>query len=225
VTTATVLEARDQPSADLGRRDLSAVSSDVRVPENVAASYRGRSSVEQWAEVVVGSSERDDGFLPAPRTWHCFGCDPNHAKGLRLRLTAPATDAVRSEFTLSDDDTGFASIVHGGIIATIFDDVMMWCPLRHRRRFFVTTEMNQQLLRPALAGQPLRAEARIAEEDGDRVLLEACLVALDEPGRPLAQGAGAFVPLPARLLDVVPADQREEMERLFAEFAEADVTS
>jgi acyl-coenzyme A thioesterase PaaI-like protein len=108
----------------------------------------------------VEGSEHDHGFLPALRTWHCFGCDPNHAKGLRLRFTAPAPDSLRSEFTLSDDYTGVGSIVHGGIIATIFDDVMMWCLLRHRRRFFVTTEMNQQLLRPALAGQPLRAEAR-----------------------------------------------------------------
>jgi len=173
----------------------------------------------------VDGSERDEGFLPAPRTWHCFGCDPNHAKGLRLRFTAPAPDSLRSEFTVSDDYTGFVSIVHGGIIATIFDDVMMWCLLRHRRRFFVTTEMNQQLLRPALAGQPLRAEARIAEEDGERVVLEASLVALDAPGRPLAEGAGTFVPLPSRLLDVVPTDQREEMERLFTEFAEEDVAS
>jgi acyl-coenzyme A thioesterase PaaI-like protein len=126
---------------------------------------------------------------------------------------------------LSDDETGFVSIVYGGIIATILHDVMMWCLLRHRRRSFVTTEMNQRLLRPALAGQPLRAEARIAEEDGDRVVLEASLAAVHEPGRPLAQGAGTFVPLPGRLLDVVPADQREEMGCLFAEFAEADVAS
>jgi acyl-coenzyme A thioesterase PaaI-like protein len=182
-------------------------------------------AVDRQVVVLVEGSEHDHGFLPALRTWHCFGCDPNHAKGLRLRFTAPAPDSLNSEFTLSDDYTGVGSIVHGGIIATIFDDVMMWCLLRHRRRFFVTTEMTQQLLRPALAGQPLRVEARIAEEDGDRMVLEAALVPLDEPGRPLAQGAGTFVPLPPRLLEVVPADQREEMERLFAEFAEGDVST
>ena len=173
----------------------------------------------------MGSPERGNEFLPAVQTWHCFGCDPNHAKGLRLRFTAPAPDLLRSEFTLSDDYTGFASIVHGGILATIFDDVMMWCLLRHRRRLFVTSEMNQQLLRPALAGQPLRAEARIAEGDDDRLVLLASLAALHEPGRPLAQGAGTFVPVPPRLLESVPADQREEIERLFAEFAVADASS
>ena len=173
----------------------------------------------------MGSPERGNGFLPAVQAWHCFGCDPNHAKGLQLRFTAPAPDLLRSEFTLSDDYTGFASIVHGGIIATIFDDVMMWCLLRHRRRLFVTTEMNQQLLRPALAGQPLSAEARIAEEDDERMVLNASLAALHEPGRPLARGTGTFVPLPPRLLESVPTDQREEIERLFAEFAEADASS
>jgi len=173
----------------------------------------------------MGSPERDDGFLPAVHTWHCFGCDPNHAKGLRLRFTAPAPDLLRSEFTLSDDYTGFASIVHGGIIATIFDDVMMWCLVRHRHRLFVTTEMNQRLLRPALAGQPLRAEARIAEEDDDRMVVEASLTSPDEPGRPLAQGSGTFVLLPPQFLESVPAGQREEMERLLAEFAEADASS
>jgi acyl-coenzyme A thioesterase PaaI-like protein len=161
-------------------------------------------------------------LLPALRTWHCFGCDPNHAKGLRLRFTAPAPDSVRSEFTLSGDYTGVGSLVHGGIIATIFDDVMMWCLLRHRRRFFVTTEMNQQLLRPALAGQRLTVEARIAEENDGRMVLEASLAALDEPARPLAKGAATFVPLPSQLLALVPVDQREEMERLFCEFSKAD---
>jgi hypothetical protein len=53
-----------------------------RVPCGVAAFYRGPAMRGRPAEVVMGGSERDDGFLPALRTWHCFGCDPNHAKGL-----------------------------------------------------------------------------------------------------------------------------------------------
>jgi hypothetical protein len=57
------------------------------------------------------------------------------------------------------------------------------------------------------------------------VVLEASLADLDDPGRTLARGAGTFVPLPPRLLASIPVDQREEMERLFAGFAAADVST
>jgi acyl-coenzyme A thioesterase PaaI-like protein len=160
--------------------------------------------------------------IPSVASWHCFGCGPGHPKGLRLRFTTPGPDTVRSEVTVSDDYTGFASIVHGGIVATIFDEVMMWCLMRHRRRFFVTKTMAQELLRPAMAGVPLVAEARVDGEDEGRFSLSTTLVTAADPGTILARGSGWFTPLPARLLSVVPDDLREDMEALFATFAAED---
>jgi acyl-coenzyme A thioesterase PaaI-like protein len=160
--------------------------------------------------------------LPTLRTWHCFGCDPAHPKGLRLPFTVPGSDRLRSDFSLDRDYTGVGSIVHGGIIATVFDDVMMWCLLRHRRRFYVTTQMEQRLLRPALADVALRAEATIGEETAERVTLHAVLSTVDDPATPLARGSGTFVPMPERLAALLPAEQRAEMEQLFVGFEQAE---
>jgi acyl-coenzyme A thioesterase PaaI-like protein len=162
--------------------------------------------------------------LPMLESWHCFGCDPNHDKGLRLTFKTAGENRLRTEVTLTGDYVGVDSIIHGGIIATIFDDVMMWCLLRFQNRFYVTARMEQRLQRPVFAGVPLVAEAAIEEEHSDgRVRLSARLWAQDDPETILAEGTGLFIETPAHLLDLIPDDQRSEMERLFEQCAAASI--
>ncbi len=160
--------------------------------------------------------------LPVLERWHCFGCDPEHDKGLGLTFETAGENRLRTEVTLTDDYVGVDSIVHGGTIATIFDDVMMWCVLRFRKRFHVTVRMEQRLRRPVFAGMPLVAEATVEEELSDgRVSLSARLWAQEDPETTLAEATGLFIETPRHLLDLIPGDQRSEMERLFERFPAA----
>ena len=155
--------------------------------------------------------------------WHCFGCDPSHPKGLRLELSVVAPDRLRCELTVGNEYVGAESIVHGGIIATIFDDLMMWCLLRFRHRFHVTAQMEQKLWRPTFAGVPLVAEAGIEEDlPKGRVRLAARLHTAADPETALAEGSGLFVEAPSSILDLIPEDPRREIEDLLKQFAKAD---
>lgn len=157
--------------------------------------------------------------IPALETWHCFGCDPAHPKGLRLAFDVPGPGQLRTRTTISEDYVGLASVVHGGIIATVFDDLMMWCVIRHRRRFHVTVTMEQRLYRPTPTNTPLVAEASIDDtDDQGRVRLSAKLWPEEHPDTLLAAGSGVFVEMPQHIVDLLSPAERSEMEALFARF-------
>lgn len=161
--------------------------------------------------------------LPQLPGWHCFACDPTHDKGLHLTFTAFPPNRIRTKVTLSDDYTGIDSIVHGGILATIFDELMSWGLFRWRRKLHVTAHLEQRMRLPVLAGVPLVAEAEVEEShSASRARVTARMWAADDPDTILAQSTALFLVAPDSALDTVPADQRADLEALFASFAATD---
>jgi len=164
-----------------------------------------------------------DGWLQALPHFHCFACDPHHPKGLRLRFDVAGPDRLRSEFTVSGDYVGADRFVHGGIVATVFDDLMKWCLLRFRRRPHITVQMEQRFRHPIFADTPLIGEAAIVEDlPYERVRLTATLVAADDPGMILAEGSAVFAVTPPALLELIPHEQVTEFNALFATFTQAN---
>lgn len=162
-----------------------------------------------------------DRHLPDLETWNCFACGQDHPKGLRLRFTAPAQDRIRSEFTISRDHVGLGSIVHGGIVATVFDEAMVWTLYRWRYQPHVTATMEQRFRGVIEADIPLVAEAWIAEDRGRRRLVEANLRAADSD-RVLAEAKGVYVPAAPEALDELPAKQVAELQEVFDHFQALD---
>jgi acyl-coenzyme A thioesterase PaaI-like protein len=160
--------------------------------------------------------------LPDLTSWSCFACGQSHPKGLRLRFTAPEPDRIRSEFEVSTDHTGLADVVHGGIVATIFDEAMVWTLYRWRFQPHVTATMRQRFRGTIRANTPLVAEAWITQDRGRRRMVEATLAAADEPGRVLADASGVYVPVPDGALDELTNEQRAELEAVFDRFRELD---
>lgn len=164
-----------------------------------------------------------DRWLQALPHFHCFGCDPHHPKGLRLRFDEAGPGRLRTRFTPSEEYVGAERFVHGGIIAVVFDDLMKWCLLRFRQRPHITVQMEQRFRHPVFSGTELVAEAAIAEDLPEgRVRLIAALAAAADPGTILAEGWAVFAPTPPDLLDLIPAEQQAEFTALFAGFTRAD---
>lgn len=162
------------------------------------------------------------GHLPDLTTWSCFACGQQHPGGLRLRFTAPAPDRIRSEFTISDQHTGLGSIVHGGIVATVFDEAMVWTLYRWRYRPHVTATMTQRFRGTIRSGDPLVAEAWIAQDRGRRRTVEATIRPADDAEAILASASGVYVPVPGGGLDQLTAEQRAELESVFEHFRRLD---
>ena len=164
-----------------------------------------------------------DAWLQALPHFHCFACDPGHLNGLRLGFDEAGPDRLRTRFTITGEYVGPGRFVHGGIIATAFDDLMAWCLLRFRQRFHVTVAMEQRFRRPVFADTPLIAEAVIVEDlPGGRVRMTTTLVAAAAPETVLVEGSATFAVTPPALLDVIPEEQRSEMTALFSVFAESN---
>jgi uncharacterized protein (TIGR00369 family) len=92
---------------------------------------------------------------------------------------------------------GAPGVVHGGIQATLLDEVMCVTAYAKAGTRVVTGELSVRYLRPAPTGRGLRVRARIAGRKGRSLLIEGAIEDAAS-GELLARGHGRFFPNPAR---------------------------
>lgn len=110
---------------------------------------------------------------PLPSYKGCFACGKENRHGLRLQLFADQ-HVVRGTFRPRDFLCGFPGIVHGGILASVVDEVMWWAASWKRAASCVTVEMNVKYLKPAssdleyeLTAKVIKEKKRIVEVEGE----------------------------------------------------------
>lgn len=132
----------------------------------------------------------------APQTT-CFGCGPANAKGLRIR-SFPRDDEVVAEWRAEPHHEAFPGVLNGGIIGALLDCHSNWTAAWHLLRqrgtdkppVTVTAEYAVKLHRPTPSTPAIELTARAVESSGDRVVVEATLVA---DGKLCATSRGTFV--------------------------------
>jgi uncharacterized protein (TIGR00369 family) len=121
---------------------------------------------------------------------HCFACGELNAHGLRLELHADG-ESCWTELTLRPEFEGWEGLAHGGIVATILDEVMAWA-LIGTDAWGLTARMSVEFKRPVTTGALLRAEGRLVR--ARRRLFEATGRLLDaRTGLELATATGTYV--------------------------------
>ncbi len=124
----------------------------------------------------------------------CFACGELNARGLHLVLHV-AEDACWTEVTLREDFQGWEGIAHGGIIATILDEVMGWA-LASADAWGFTARITVEYKRPTIIGRHLRAEGRLLEHRR-RVLNTSARLVDAETGELLATAEAIYIEAPA----------------------------
>ena len=104
----------------------------------------------------------------------CYGCGPNNPHGLRLRF-AREGDSVVTTFTAASGLDGPPGILHGGLQATLCDEVAGWALVGLLGRMGFTTSMNVRYMRPVRLGVPMEARAKISSHEGAIVTLKVTL--------------------------------------------------
>lgn len=94
--------------------------------------------------------------------------------------------------TLGPAHEGPRGLVHGGVVAALFDH-MLARAVRAGGRGGLTAALTVTYRRPVRLGVPLLLTAKLADADGRRTTARARLVAEDDPGRTLAEADGLFV--------------------------------
>ena len=118
----------------------------------------------------------------------CFGCGPANEQGLHLTFAVTAPGVVECTYDAPSHFCGSRPVVHGGIQATILDEVMgkaiqAGIPDELIGRRTVTADMSLRYRRPAPTGQPLTARGEYVRLEGANIFVKGTL--LDGDGNEL----------------------------------------
>lgn len=139
-----------------------------------------------------------------PHTHSCFVCGENNVVGLKLRFTTDGK-IVQTRFRLGPAHIGFHGIVHGGILTTVLDEIMVWACAVPTRRFAVCAELTVRFLNPARPEDEIIAAGEMLVNRKNRIF-EAKAALADPLGRKFAEATGKYLPIPKNELTGMMAD-------------------
>ena len=140
-----------------------------------------------------------------PHTRSCFVCGEANPIGLRLRFETDGR-LVQTRFVPRPEHIGFKQVIHGGLIATLLDEIMVWACAVQTRRFAFCADLNVRFVNPARPNEELTATAELTANRRGKIF-EAKAQLRDGQGRLLANSTGKYIP--------VREDQTAELARDF----------
>ena len=79
--------------------------------------------------------------------YNCFGCSPTNPFGLKCKFVDEG-EYVSCHWMPSENYQGFFHILHGGIQATLIDEIASWAIFSHAQTAGVTTGMEIKYRKP-----------------------------------------------------------------------------
>ena len=132
---------------------------------------------------------------PLPHTHACFVCGESNPFGLRLRFETDGR-IVRTRFVPRAEHIGFKGVVHGGILATVLDEIMVWACVVPTRKFAYCAELTVRYLHPVVPGVELIVTGELVTNRKDRIFA-ATAEARSAANLTLAQATGKYLPIKA----------------------------
>ncbi|MBP7831232.1 MAG: PaaI family thioesterase [Kiritimatiellae bacterium] len=142
-----------------------------------------------------------DGWLPWTKS--CFVCGEENPHGLRRRSRLERGRVIL-DYTTRREDVGYRHIVHGGIAATLLDEVMTWAAIVATRKVCVAAELTTRLKAPIGVGQKVRVEGWVTRASSRLCLAEG--VVRGEDGQELLTASGKYMPMPAGMASLSEKD-------------------
>jgi uncharacterized protein (TIGR00369 family) len=130
--------------------------------------------------------------VPIPSYPRCFVCGNENPKGMGCRFVAEG-DAVTSVFRTETWMVGYEKFIHGGIIAAVLDEALVWASYAKTGQFGVTAELTVRYLKPLPVGVDCKVEGRLIEEKGRIWICEGALALSD--GTFAAKATGKLIPM------------------------------
>jgi len=93
----------------------------------------------------------------------CFVCGNSNSNGLQLNFAYNReTETVQSKVKFQDQYQGWANVIHGGLISTVLDEIMVKAA-ESKNYKCVTAEINVKFKQPALADEIFHLSGKIIE--------------------------------------------------------------
>ena len=142
-----------------------------------------------------------------PHTRFCFVCGESNPAGLNLRFETDGR-LVQTRFVPRPEHVGFRRTVHGGLTATLLDEIMVWACAVQTKRFAFCAELNVRFLNPVRPGEALVASGELVSNRRGR-LFDAKAELRDQAGVVLATATGKYLPI-----------KQAEAAEMFTDFVE-----
>jgi len=105
--------------------------------------------------IINPYSVRDD--------YNCFGCSPDNPIGLHLTFREE-NDEIVSDWTPGPDFAGWINVLHGGIQATLMDEIASWYVFTKLNTAGVTRQMDVKYRKAVLISDgPITLRASLKE--------------------------------------------------------------
>jgi len=128
-----------------------------------------------------------------PHTHSCFVCGESNPHGLKMRFHAEGR-VVTAMFRPCAEHVGFKGVVHGGLTATVLDEIMVWACVVATRKFAFCAELKVRYLRPLAPGEEVTVTSELVADHKGRIL-EAKAAMHNAAGKILVQATGKYMPL------------------------------
>ena len=131
-----------------------------------------------------------------PNSRMCFICGVENPVGLKLNIYESHPGVVETTFTAPDHFQSYPGILHGGIVATILDEIsgrsLMGDP--SKPRFMFTGKLEVKYRKNVPTGKPLRIIGKAGKSRGR--MAEAWAGIYDSEGTLLAEANSLLIDLP-----------------------------
>jgi uncharacterized protein (TIGR00369 family) len=125
---------------------------------------------------VVFLNERE---IPNHWSGQCFGCSRNNLHGLHLRFWFSEKGCI-TRCSIPDHLCGVDGLVHGGIIATLLDEIGAWTIIARLGKFGLTRDMLVRYLKPVPTNAELLVEGHIIDQNEKTVVLRSTIHSTDK---------------------------------------------
>jgi uncharacterized protein (TIGR00369 family) len=112
---------------------------------------------------------------------------------LKLRFETDGR-IVQTRFVARPEHVGFRQTIHGGLIATLLDEMMVWACAVGTKRFAFCAELNVRFQNPLRPGESVLAMAELVENRRGKIL-EAKGELRSAAGELLASATGKYLPV------------------------------
>lgn len=84
--------------------------------------------------------------------YNCFGCSPDNPAGLQMNFYEEGEELV-SEWDPRNHHQGYLNVLHGGIQATLMDEIASWVVYVRIKRAGVTSKMDIRYFKPVYVNE------------------------------------------------------------------------
>ncbi|MCJ7518527.1 MAG: PaaI family thioesterase [Anaerolineaceae bacterium] len=145
---------------------------------------------------------------PQPNSKMCFICGLENPVGLKLRIYEVESGVVESMFTAPEHFQGYPGVMHGGIVATIIDEISgraLMGPVENPR-FMFTAKLEVKYHKNVPIGKPLRIVGKAGQDKGRSAESWAGIYEA-ETGELLAEGNTLLVNVPQDRLEIANLEE------------------